>query len=591
MRNIFRAYLQLLLAFVLIVGNSCQRNPTDSSPNPPIDPLSEKVTASLRGRVVDENDKPVGNATVKSGSSSTVTDINGVFRFDNIELRKNAGFVLVEKSGYLNGSRTFLPNAGALNSVEIQLIPKVTRGSFSSGGGGNITIQNGSTVVFPANSIINTATNQAYTGTVKVIGAYLDPTNPELSAIMPGNLTGITTDNQQRALQTFGMMAVELEGDSGEKLNIAAGKIATISMPIPASMLAAAPATIPLWYFDETKGTWIEEGSATKTGSNYVGTVKHFSFWNCDVPANFIMVKMKLLNQSNEALKYHRVRIINLQNGSDAEGYTDSTGVVTGAVPSNANLNIVVYNRCGDSIHSQSGGPYNANTDLGNISINVQALSSVTISGHIVNCSGAAVTSGFADIRLESVTYRAATDASGNYSIVIERCKSGIATVLLTATDLQTNQQGIDSIMMYVTNGVFNAPEIKACGTSFTEFIKINLNGTNINFIPPVDSTVAWQYGGLTTNISGLAGSWNTPNYQAADFSFSGSAVGTYPLSYLYLRKGSSQYTSNGSINTSITEYGSPGQFIAGSFSGNVKDTITQAILPVQCSFRVKRSN
>jgi hypothetical protein len=35
-----------------------------------------------------------------------------------------------------------------------------------------------------------------------------------------------------------------------------------------------------LWSFDEAKGLWKEEGQAIKTGSNYVGDVSHFSFWN-----------------------------------------------------------------------------------------------------------------------------------------------------------------------------------------------------------------------------------------------------------------------------------------------------------------------
>jgi ABC-type sulfate transport system permease subunit len=102
---------------------------------------------------------------------------------------------------------------------------------------------------------------------------------------MPGNLTGITINNEQKILQTYGMIAVEMEGSSGEALNIAGSKQATISFPIPSAMLANAPATIPLWHFDETIGVWKEEGTATKQGNAYVGVVTHFSFWNCDVPA------------------------------------------------------------------------------------------------------------------------------------------------------------------------------------------------------------------------------------------------------------------------------------------------------------------
>ena len=55
-------------------------------------------------------------------------------------------------------------------------------------------------------------------------------------------------------------------------------------MNIPADQLSSAPAQIPLWYFDEEKGVWQEEGFAKREGNKYVGTVTHFTDWNCDDP-------------------------------------------------------------------------------------------------------------------------------------------------------------------------------------------------------------------------------------------------------------------------------------------------------------------
>jgi len=44
------------------------------------------------------------------------------------------------------------------------------------------------------------------------------------------------------------------------------------------------PATIPLWYYDTTKGYWVEEGSATRSNDYkfYIGIVTHFTSWNLD---------------------------------------------------------------------------------------------------------------------------------------------------------------------------------------------------------------------------------------------------------------------------------------------------------------------
>jgi hypothetical protein len=131
MKLILRYTAYSLVVFALVTSYQCQKTPQDL-PQTPIDPLAEKVTASVKGRVTDENGKPVNNASVVSGGSTTTTDLNGFFRFDNIQLAKNAGFVLVEKTGYLKGCRTIFTNAGIINNIEIQLIPKTIRGNFSA---------------------------------------------------------------------------------------------------------------------------------------------------------------------------------------------------------------------------------------------------------------------------------------------------------------------------------------------------------------------------------------------------------------------------------------------------------------------------
>src|SRR5262245_46290259 len=199
----------------------------------PTDPLEETVTASISGRVTDEAGSPVSNATVRAGNSTTNTNINGEFHFSNIQLSKNAGFVSVEKNGFFKTGRTIFTSSGVVNNVVIRLIEKIEKGNFQASAGATIQVEPGATVIFPTDAIVNKITNTAYSGTVKVFATYLNPEDPDLSSIMPGNLTGITINNEQKILQTYGMIAVEMEGSSGELLNIASGKQATINFPIP----------------------------------------------------------------------------------------------------------------------------------------------------------------------------------------------------------------------------------------------------------------------------------------------------------------------------------------------------------------------
>ena len=591
MKQTFSRTSYFILFLVFLITYSCQKGPEGIPSPPPVDPLAEKVTASVKGRVTDENGRPVENASVKSGGTTTTTDINGFFRINNVQLAKNAGFVLVEKTGYLKGSRTFFPNAGFVHNVQIQLIPKTVRGNFSAATRSSVVIQSGITVNFPADAIVNANTLAAYTGSVNVIGAYLDPADSKLPLIMPGNLTGLNTNNEQKILRTFGMVAVELEGASGEKLNLATGKTATITMPVPASLAATAPATIPLWFFDETNGLWKEEGVATKQGSNYVGTVSHFSWWNCDVPNDYITLRLTIKNQGGQALSGFRVELRNTQNNSTASAWTDTAGNATGAVPPNVQLEMKVYNTCNNLLNTQNIGPFSANTNLGDVTINIPAAATITISGIVKDCNLVPVTNGYTDLLIDGTYYRTAV-TNGSFSMSIDRC-SNVATPLdIIATDLQTNQQSTTTTLN-VTSGNYSTGDIIACGVSLSQYINFSGGGITINFFPPADSFSTYRQG-TTTNIQAYTAVWiDSASYQYTSISFSGiAAPGTYPLNtgtFMVMKGFNLQYNDNAPITITITEFGGFGQYIAGSFSGSMREFYTSAIITGTYNFRVRR--
>ncbi len=342
------------------------------------------VTGSVAGRVTDLNNVPISNAPVTAGTVATTTDANGQFTIKNAQLDKDAGFVKVTMAGYFNGSRTFLTSTNAANNVKIQLIPKIVSGSFTTGLGGNVNVSGGGTVNFLANSVVNATTNVAYAGSVSVSTFYLNPADPNFNEFMPGDLRGINTSNQQSILKVFGMASIEMDDASGEKLQLATGKTATISLPIPSAMQANAPATLPLWYFDETKGLWKQEGSATKQGINYVGTVAHFSFWASGQLEQSIKLDAMFKDSSGMPFSNNLVTITSLKYGA-TNGYTDSSGTVSGLVPSNDSLVMKVFNQ-NEEIYSQAVGPFVADTNLGIITIEITAVSDsqyikVTLSG------------------------------------------------------------------------------------------------------------------------------------------------------------------------------------------------------------------
>ena len=278
-------------------------------------------------------------ALVAAGASTTTTDANGQFTLKDIQLYKDAGFVKVTKAGYFTGSRTFLVNGNTTNNIKIQLLPKTVSGTIASSSGGNVDVTGGAKINFTASSFVNAASNTAYSGDVAVAGYYLNPADANFREYMPGDLRGVSTTNKEGILKSFGMLSVEMNDAGGQKLQLAEGKTATITIPIPSAMQAAAPATISLWYFDETKGIWKEEGTATKQSTNYVGTVSHFSFWNAGEQGADVQLDATFKSDTSGLALTNKLVAITSVNFGTTKGYTDNNGKISGLVPANEALN------------------------------------------------------------------------------------------------------------------------------------------------------------------------------------------------------------------------------------------------------------
>ncbi|MCB0639231.1 MAG: carboxypeptidase regulatory-like domain-containing protein, partial [Lewinella sp.] len=198
------------------------------------------VTADLSGQVVDANGDIVTGATVRIGSLATATDERGFFQFLDAQLNSRGTYVTVYKDGYFPGSTRFFPLNNSSNYVTIGLLDKTIAGSFSNAEGGTVTAD-GAQVSLPANGVART-NGTPYDGQVQVAVQWINPTADNLIEIMPGNLQGVSKDGQEVSMATFGMLAVELQDEAGNELQVAAGRTAELTFPVPAEIRANAPA-------------------------------------------------------------------------------------------------------------------------------------------------------------------------------------------------------------------------------------------------------------------------------------------------------------------------------------------------------------
>ena len=572
----------------------------------PIDPvititpsdLTTKVTAAvISGFVTDGNDIAVKNASVQIGNSTVLSDKYGYFEARNILVVQNAAVVTVTKTGFFKGIKTFIAATNKAAFFRIKLIPKTVAGTVNATAGGTIVVTGSLLISFPANAIVNASTNAVYTGTVNVTAYKIDPTNADLPRIMPGDLRGLNTDNQLQILTSYGMAAVELTGAGGELLQIAAGKKATMTMPIPATIIASAPATIPLWYFDETIGLWKQEGTATKTGNNYVGDVSHFSFWNYDVPANYVQFNCTVVNTAGQPVQNAYVKISLVSNPNNAGyGYTDSSGYINGAVPNNAQLKLEVFANAscgGAAAFSQNFSTTNVNVAFGNATINTTT-SIATLTGSVKNCAGLPVTNGYVILKDGNFYSRSQLTINGNYSLNKLVCNFPY-TVTIIGEDISTLQQSLPISYVINNSGINNIPIINACMVSIQQFLNYTVDGVSNSYISPQDSIThaIGTSSSIWTHFMQLDRIPSTP-LSASFISFDTVGIGLGSMQVLR-RFNVTPYSlsnfSNNSLLVSITEYGpNPGQYIAGNFSG----ILTSAVNPfpqynVSFSFRFKR--
>lgn len=529
------------------------------------------------GQITDENDQPLAGATVSAGSASTTTNVDGVFRLEAVNLPARNAILSVSLAGYFDFSRAYIVENNAFLPVSIQLLKKQMIHSFLATQS-TVAQAGPAQIKFPAGSVARSDGN-AYSGVVQVYARYLDPVDPDLNRHMPGDLRGIGAGGEEQTLATFGMIGVELTTPGGDPLQIASGREAEIVMPIPSEKSAVAPAEIPLWHYDLEQARWIEDGSAEKIGDQYVGKVKHFSFWNCDAKFPLVYLKGKIFLENHEQpVNGAVVRLTILSNGWEGYADTDSEGRFGGGIPKDEvlKLDVVLPGYCGYQVlYTQNIGPFSTDVSLPDIVIKNLNASTLVVSGHLIDCKGKPVTNGFAIAHIAGYDQHIYAEADGNFNAVIVQCDD--ADVQITGYDI-TNINQSETMTFSKPSASIEVGDLAVCG-GVNEFIEIIFDGAKTTFIDSLDAVI-------------LEGTWThiRASQQNAAVAFSidnNFQTGTFPLQTFSLSP-SGVILNNLNMNAVITEFGPPGQRIAGTLSGTAQSPDGQTHT-ISGSFRLMR--
>lgn len=337
-----RTLLLILICAQVLTG--CNPSDDDKSPVNIEDPLKPLpvVTTSVHGTVVDETGAPLSNVEVTIQGEVSITNDQGGFSFREIQVPGNRCVVKATRNGYFPATRSHKPVKNGDYEVTLVMMNQPVTHHFDASTGIEASLDNGSVVSIPPDAL--TASGGAiYSGAVAMSVRYLDPSAGNFGVLVPGgDMVARREDNSTSILYSYGILRVVMNTSDGDPLQLAAGKTATITMDIPESQLNDAPPTIPLWYFDEESGIWIEDGSAVRDGAKYVGTVTHFTDWNCDDDTEGATIVGRLID-CNGNPGWGQVEFGQIASDPQSYAETDqSDGSFSRRVPDGVTITVVI---------------------------------------------------------------------------------------------------------------------------------------------------------------------------------------------------------------------------------------------------------
>ncbi len=288
------------------------------------DTSSRKIQGLIRDYTTGTG---LSGINISVGTKTAVTGTNGSYTIpvdDNLAARI---VVNVNGDGYTAASKivSVATDNNSSTTLNLDILPIAFTGSFDPSA--DFTAQvSGS----PANVVINASSLVNENGLLPTgnVTAELTPINPALDIdLMPGDMT----DNNGDSIASYGAMTAEFSDTAGNALNLASGETATIRIPVSNRGTGSVPPTIPLYYYDETQGAWIAEGTATLSSDEtyYEGTVGHFSTWNADYLYESIAITGCVEDESENKVANALVNMEGFNYNSMTSAQTDANGNFT----------------------------------------------------------------------------------------------------------------------------------------------------------------------------------------------------------------------------------------------------------------------
>lgn len=288
-----------------------------------LSPASGKIT----GQVFDgTTGQVISGATVRAAGKSATTTADGSYELSGLN-NGDRIIVTVSVTGFSDQSKIARISDQAPNAnLAMRLLPIGLTQTFDPDTAQTLSDTNSPASVTLSAGSLRKADGSSPEGNVTIKLTVIDPTID--IDLMPGDMQ-TDVGGVLSPIESFGAIIATFTDEIDNDLNLASGSIATIRIPL-ADKSGNPPTTIPLFFYDETQGLWVEEGTATllsdASGTYYEGTVGHFSTWNAD--SLYAQIRINGCVQDANGTRIAGISILTI--GDDYSGtastFTDASG-------------------------------------------------------------------------------------------------------------------------------------------------------------------------------------------------------------------------------------------------------------------------
>lgn len=322
LRSWYQAWLAIPALLLLSILAACSGE--DATP-PPVAPPPTSSNGTITGRVIaSDGSGGISNATIEVGTARTSSGADGSYTLSIPAADRTV--VRADASGFAESFRITRVTAGQSTPFTIQLVKVGVTQNVPIAFEGPITVPSSSAqIVLPANGLVP-RTGGSPAANVAVSVTPIDVSTA--TSGMPGDFTASANGNITQ-IESFGAMLIDVRDSNNVRYSLAPGSTSTIRIPV-STRSSNVPATIPLFYFDDSTGRWIQDGQATLvgTGSNryYEGIVSRLSYWNADLVTETIFVSGCVRNAAGQPVANALVESDGIDYSGSSQAYTTTDG-------------------------------------------------------------------------------------------------------------------------------------------------------------------------------------------------------------------------------------------------------------------------